>query len=121
MRWTAPPTEWSRGDSGSYAQVAIAGRNFDQIQGDNDVHRPFRVIGRFDDRDLIRLVRFLRSRPPVGRRSDAIKLLPIVSVARQTDDSVEVMLRDGSMQGQWIKLNQTGRSWHIVSVGVWME
>jgi hypothetical protein len=59
MRWTAPPTEWTAKDSGSY---------FDQIQGDDDINRPFRVIGRFDDRDLIQLVRFLRSWPPVGER-----------------------------------------------------
>jgi hypothetical protein len=120
MRRTAPPTAWAAKDSGSYAQVAIAGRNFDQIQGDNDINRPFRVIGRFDDRDLSQLVRFLRSSPPVGRGLDAIKLLPIVSIARQADDSIEVMLRGSSMQGQWIKLHQAGRRWRIVSVGVWM-
>jgi hypothetical protein len=34
--------------------------------------------------------------------------------------SVEVMLRGGSMQGQWIKLQQAGRGWRIVSAGVWM-
>jgi hypothetical protein len=119
-RRTAPPAAWAPRDSASYAQVAVAGRNFDQILGDDDINRPFRVSGRFDDLDLIQLVEFLRSSPPVARRSDAIKLLPIVSVARQADDSVEVMLRGGSMQGQWIKLHQAGRDWRIVSVGVWM-
>ena len=120
MRRTAPPTPWAARDSGSYAQVAIAGRNFEQIQGDDDINRPFRVTGRFNDRDLIQLVRFLRSGPPVWRGLDAIKLLPIVSVARQADDSVEVTLRVGSMQGQWIKLHQAERGWRIVSAGVWM-
>jgi hypothetical protein len=68
MRRTALPTEWAARGSGSYAQVAIAGRNFDQIQGDDDINRPFRVIGRFEDRDLIQLVglcpKHQRSRSP---------------------------------------------------------
>src|SRR5579862_6506870 len=71
MRRTVPPTAWAAGESASYAQVAIAGRDFDQIQGDDDINRPFRVLGRFDDRDLIELVQFLRSNP-------RIKQLPIV-------------------------------------------
>lgn len=119
MRRTAPATAWAVGGSASYAQVAIAGRNFDQIQGDDDINRPFRVFGRLDDDDLIELVKFLRSNPRKARELGAIKQLPIVSVTRQADDSVEVMLRSGSMQGPWIKLQQAGRGWRIVSVGAW--
>jgi hypothetical protein len=57
-----------------YAQVAIAGRNFDQIQGDQDINRPFRVFGRFDDTELVRLVDFIRSDPPArdGTQDDVI-------------------------------------------------
>jgi hypothetical protein len=34
---------WQR--TGSYAQVTIPGRSFDQIDGDQDINRPFQVKG----------------------------------------------------------------------------
>jgi hypothetical protein len=54
--WVVKRSEW-------YAQVAITGRSFDQIQGDQDINRPFRVIGRFDDSELAGAVQSLRSDP----------------------------------------------------------
>ena len=96
----------------SYAQVAIAGRNFDQIQGDQDINRPFRVIGRFDDSELVRLIESLRSDPtPMA--------WPILSVVRKTDDSAEVMLRGTAMHGQVIMARQAGQDWIVVVVGMW--
>jgi hypothetical protein len=62
-RQIAPLPEWTVQRSEPYAQVAIAGRNFDQIQGDQDINRPFRVIGRFDDSELVQAVQSLRSDP----------------------------------------------------------
>ena len=99
----------------------IPGRTFDQIEGDQDINRPFRVIGRFDDTELIRLVEFLRSNPPtrVGG-SNAIRPWPILSIDRKADDSVEVLLRGAVMQGQTITLRQAGQDWVIVRVGMWI-
>ena len=65
-RWVIrQATPWTAARTESYAQVAIAGRNFDDIQGDQDMNRPFRIVGRFDDDELVRLVELLRTDPPV--------------------------------------------------------
>ena len=77
----------------SYAQVAIAGRNFDDIQGEQDINRPFRVIGRFDDSELVRSIQALRSDPAPMR-------WPILSMTRKPDNSVEVLLRMNAFEGR---------------------
>jgi hypothetical protein len=104
----------------SYAQVAIAGRNFDQIQGDQDINRPFRTVGRFDDSELVRLIESLRSESTLTDRDlSSIQTWPILSVTRKMDDTVEVMLRGAVMQGQVIMLRQAGENWTVVVIGVW--
>jgi hypothetical protein len=121
MRRLAPRTEWTVQRTESYAQVAIPGRNFGQIEGDQDINRPFRVIGRFDDTELFPLVEFLRSNPPTrGGGSNAIRSWPILSINRKADDSVEVLLRGAVMQGQSITLRQAGKDWVIILVGMWI-
>ena len=123
-RQIAPRTEWTAEWSVSYAQVAIPGRNFDQIEGDQDINRPFRVIGRFDDSELVQLVEFLRSNPPTpgfGPGPNAIQSWPILSIDRKfMGDTVEVLLRGAVMQGQYIRLRQAGQDWVIVSAGMWI-
>src|SRR5579864_5324261 len=105
-RRRTPVSEWSAARTESYAQVAIPGRNFDQIDGDQDINRPFRVIGRFDDDELVRLVQLIRSHPPTRGtpifpyRSSAIEAWPILSIQRRNDDSVDVSLRGAVMQGK---------------------
>jgi hypothetical protein len=113
IEWTVQRTE-------SYAQVAVPGRNFGEIEGDQDINRPFRVIGRFDDTELFRLVEFLRSNPPTRLGSNAIRSWPILSMNRKADDSVEVLLREAVMQGQSITLRQTGEDWVIIRFGMWI-
>ena len=116
---------WIRQRTESYAQVAIPGRSFDDIQGDQDINRPFRVVGRFDDEELVSLVRLLRSNP---KSPFSIESWPILSVRRNEDDccdngrrfaSVEVLLRETDTGGQVIKLRQAGQDWIIVAVGHW--
>lgn len=120
VRRIRPPVgEWSLLRTESYAQVAIPGRSFNDIQGDQDINRPFRVIGRFDDDELIRLVHFLRSNPPT-RGLDRIQPWPFLSMQRKADDSVQVMLRGSVGRGQAITLRQAGQDWVIVSVGMWI-
>src|SRR6267142_2255090 len=105
----------------SYAQVAVAGRNFDQIQGDQDINRPFRVVGRFDDSELVRMVESLRSNPTgKGRDFVPIEAWPIASMVRTTDDSVEIMLRRDAWQGQLIRARQAGKDWIVIPVGWWV-
>jgi hypothetical protein len=120
MRRITPRTQWTVMRTESYAQVAMPGRTFNQIEGDQDINRPFRVLGHFDDSELVRLVEFLRSSPPTPSTPDGIRSWPILSVERKADDSVEVFLRGGIMQGQVIKLRQAGQDWVIVIVGMWI-
>jgi len=121
MRRTSPLTEWTVTYSSTYAQVAIPGRAFDQIEGDQDINRPFQVTGNFDDTELVGLVRFLRSNPPtIGGEINAIRPWPILSVTRGADRSVQVMLRGAIMQGQSITVRQTDHDWTIIRVGMWI-
>jgi hypothetical protein len=113
-----PASPWVLGTTFSYAQVAIPGRRFDDIQGDRDINRPFRVVGQFDDMDLVRIVQYLRSNPPT-RGGEAIRSWPILWVKRHADDSVEVPLMEGPSNGQAITLRQSGQDWVIVAIGGW--
>jgi hypothetical protein len=116
-----PLSAWTVERTQSYAQVAIPGRSFDQIQDEQDVNRPFRVIGSFDDSELVSLVKFLRSNPPTrGGPAEAIKPWPILDITRRADNSVEVRLRGAVMQGQAITLREAGQDWVIVLVGMWI-
>jgi hypothetical protein len=115
-RQRMPAGEWSVERTDLYAQVAIPGRRFDDIQGDQDTNRPFRIIGRFDDDELVRLVQFLRSDPPI-RGGEHIQSWPILSVQRKVGDSAEVMLREEYWKGQAVTLRQSGQDWVIVNVG----
>jgi hypothetical protein len=101
----------------SYAQVAIPGRSFDDIQGDQDMNRPFHVIGRFDDDELVRIVQLVRSDPPLGGGVH-IQPWPIVSIERKADDSVDVLLRRDSMGGQALKMRKVGQDW-LIGTGTW--
>jgi hypothetical protein len=131
-------SEWIRQRTDSYAQVAIPGRSFDQIEGDQDINRPFRVYGRFDDGELVSLVQLLRSNPPT-RGMHSIESWPILSIRRVEDDccdygrrfpsGVEVSLRETDVGGQAIKLRQapqetpawvsSSKDWIIVAIGTW--
>ncbi len=122
----------------SYAQVAIPGRSFDQIDGEQDINRPFQVIGRFSDEELVSLVRLLRSNPPT-RGMHAIESRPILSIRRIEDDccdygrrfpdGVQVNLPETDTSGQTIKLRHApqetpawvsaSKDWIIVAIGTW--
>lgn len=112
-------SEWTVQGTRAYAQVAIPGRSFDQIEGDQDTNRPFLVFGRFDDDELVTLVKFLRSNPPT-RGPERIQPWPFLSMQRRADHSVSVMLRGGVGRGQAITLRQARQDWVIVSVGMWV-
>jgi hypothetical protein len=112
--------EWNVSRTESYGQVALPGRSFDDVHSEWDMNRPFRVIGRFSDEELVRLVQLLRSDPPVRRGFDHIQPWPILSIQRKDDDSVDVTLRGGNLRGQQVILRQVGQDWVIVSVAMWI-
>ena len=107
---------WVLGATWSYAQVAIAGRRFDDIRDDRDMNRPFRVVGNFTDDDLVHIVQLVRSDPPTR---DPIRPWPILWVKRWPDDSVHVDLLEEVTHGQAIILRKSGQDWLIVTVTSW--
>jgi len=103
------------GQSTSYAQVVLPDRSFDQMQGDQDLNRPFFVTGEFKDSELISLARYIRSRPvKPNTRGVPIIAGPIVSVVRQPDNTVHVWLREKATAWQWLTIQQ-GHSWSILN------
>ena len=110
-------TAWVVWRTEPYAQVAIPGRSFDDIHDDN-INRPFRVVGQFDDMDVIRIVQLVRSNT-LARTGQAIPQRPILSINRQADGSVDVMLSEEVTHGHVVKLRQSGQDWMILAVGTW--
>lgn len=102
----------------SYAQVLLADRSFDQIQGDDDLNRPFIFKGNPKDNDLVDVVSVLRashlnSYPGGGYVSG----LPILNMDWQTNYFVVVDLRDGGiLKQQRATLKKEGDVWIITQV-----
>lgn len=92
------------GHSDSYAQVALPDRSFDQIQGDQDLNRPFFVTGDFKDSELVSLAKYIRSQ----------SVRPILSVVRQQDKAVHVWVREKATAWRWLTLEQ-GHTWKLLS------
>jgi hypothetical protein len=84
--------------------VVVAGRAFDQIQGDEDANQPFTVQGNFSDSELLSVVRFVRSfsENPVRtlRRDTSAEVT--VFIRRGNADSLRVTL--GLQDGRWVVL-----------------
>jgi hypothetical protein len=121
-RWDTPrlKTGWTMERTETYAQVAIPDRNFDEITGSSDINRPFRVLGQFDNNELVSLVQFVRSDPPTkGGASTAIRPWPIREVQRKVEDTIEISTLGGAMSGQVISIRRDGKGWTILAVGRW--
>jgi hypothetical protein len=86
LRWpdNAPDSRgWTIIDAnGSYAQVAAAGRSFDQVQGNRAANRPFQVLGTITDADLLKIVSVARARSSFG--------LPLLSIERNAQNQILV-------------------------------
>jgi hypothetical protein len=117
---------WVLKSRGTYAQVAVPGRDFAKIDGDGDINRPFSVSGPIDDDELIRLVRFVRSKPAGPAVKDnryvdptVVSLVhgdwPILSVSGDTS-MVTVRLRADDASWQEVTLFQSGVKWMVVSI-----
>lgn len=59
--WTADAS-WVR----QWAQVAMPGRPFDEVKGEQDDNLPLAITGDITDADLLSAVRFLRSHPVIS-------------------------------------------------------
>jgi hypothetical protein len=117
------PPAWFAARRARYAQVAVEGRRFDELHGDGDVNRPFEIVGSFDDDELIRLVRFIRTSPAnmgTGRsaRIPAVRGdWPIVRVKRE-DDRILVRLRRDDHAWHEVTVEPDGSTWSVRSIGL---
>ena len=97
---------------GSYVQVAIEGRTFEEFQGDQDHNRPFIVEGNWSDAELIGIVAFVRPKPPL------LSTGPIQAVgAAGSNGSVTVWSRVGPQASEWTILQKLGEGWKVVGRG----
>jgi hypothetical protein len=102
--WQARPTQ-------TYAQVALPGRNFEDVKSADDVNRPFTLRGNFTDDDLINIVAFVRS------SFDSTRPLSMIEGAGGYG---KVTVRASNSSGRWIELERDGQSWKIVRQGMVM-
>jgi len=106
-----------------YAQVTVSERQLNEVAGDDDINRPFRVIGEIRDDELVSLARFIRSGAvralPEGSRPIERKW-PIVSVARRTDGTIDVRSRQEDMAGQLVTVRREGQGWIVLQVRFWI-
>jgi hypothetical protein len=96
--------------NGAYAQVAVSGRGFDQIEGDQDINRPFSVGGAFDDAELLSIVTFLRLNSSTSG--------PLRGVNRQADGQIVVGIRRSATGSTRMVLGKQreGLGWIILEV-----
>ena len=122
---------WKLIGSEFYAHVKLEGREFGQLVDDRDNNRPFSVVGKFSDEELVQLVKFVRSsptfRPTLARTQKAPAstrvngALPIWYIHRKDDSHVEVKMLDGPSDGQFIRLRKENGKWMILNAGIWMS
>ena len=121
------PRSWSVYDSHFYAQVAIPGRAFDEIRGEDDPNLPFWVVDNFSDDELIEVVRFVRSTPPGPGGSSfglQVERLPIEAVSRfgrtagtDVHAGVRVSLRVANRHSLVLELERSAGGWIVAQVG----
>jgi len=115
----AEPPQWRMHQQSPWAQVALPGRNFDDVSGVDDVNRPFRVAGVFRDSELIRLVEFVRSgaevRAAQGTRA-VTRRLPITLVERKPDADVSVELYVDRSEHHIVTIRAVGQEWSVVQI-----
>jgi hypothetical protein len=97
---------------GTYVQVAIEGRTFEEFQGDQDHNRPFIVEGNWSDAELISIVEFVRPKPPLLSVGPIQAVVPIGS-----NGSVTVWSRVGPQASEWTILQKLGEGWKVVGRG----
>jgi hypothetical protein len=111
---------WTADQPYEYAQVAIPGRPFDEIHNEHDLNRPFRVVGRFEDEDVIGIVNLIRSKAGAVQNGKIIVPWPIRSIDHGPDGSIRVMTWEKLLQGQEFSLRREGNNWLITVVAMWI-
>ena len=119
--WTV--TQIDEKGGGDYAQLAVPGRSLDSIIADGDINQPFQVYGSFQDEELIAIVTFIRSNPPLAAIKNVPSVLlervpgamPIDQVFRHPDGSVGVRFVNGSALTS-VSLQLEGDTWQVTRI-----
>jgi len=118
-----PWSRWTIQERYRYAQLP-AGRPFEQITGEQDLNRPFRLYGgEFTGEELISLVMFLRSGPKWtggAARQQVETKWPVTAVGREADGTIVARLSKDVWQGQRVTLRRSANGWTIVGVNYWI-
>jgi hypothetical protein len=90
----------------------LSGRDdFNAIEAEQDLNRPFMIAGSFDDAELVSLVRFVRGNATLERT------WPIHSISRQPDSSIRVFLwPETGSHLQIVNIVRRDGNWVVVSV-----
>jgi hypothetical protein len=91
--------------SATWMQLALEGRSFDDIRGDDDPNLPFLVHGNLDDATVRSIIASLRTSQP------------IMSIFRLTEDSVRVEFRLRGNSQDWNELQRQGHGWVVLRRG----
>ena len=94
--------------SGSYVQVVVEGRPFEEFLDDQDHNRPFIVEGKWSDAELISIAAFVRPKPPL------LGTGPIQGVSAGSNGSVTVRTRVGPLASDWMTIQKQGQDWVVV-------
>jgi hypothetical protein len=116
--------EWRLNGRGEYAQVAIRGRDFGHVDGEQDLNRPFSVRGKLSNDELVTLVALMRSSPVWRAESGRMERIegawPILSIRQVADGTVVVRTRKNYSCGQEVKLKIEAKEWRIKETAYWM-
>ena len=125
---------WRLYGSASWAQVAVRGRAFEEIAGDQDINRAFRVSGSFADDEIVSLIAFIRtspksSSPPSASGPTAIARIftdvegswPVGRIRRTSNVTVEVLLLKSQHDGQTVSVSRVDGSWVVTHLTGWIS
>lgn len=124
---------WRLQGSASWAQVVVHGRAFDEIIGDRDLNRPFRVSGSFDDDEIISLIAFIKTNPknssqpasdqatPANIFTDVDGSWPVSRIHRSHDGVVEVSLLKSEHEGQKVTVIRAEGRGAVTRLAAWVS
>lgn len=123
------PTTWAVSGNGQWAQVPVAGRAVDAIDGPRDLNRPFLIAGSIPDASLHEAITVIRSSPRIAPPPTTRTKAPVHSIFTDVRGSwpvQRVVVRDASTlhvylidedaseaSGQEVTLSRKAGAWAV--------
>jgi hypothetical protein len=115
---------WRLNGRNDYGQVAIPGREFGNVEGEQDLNRPFAVRGKLANEELVTLVKLVRSSPVWRSETGMMQRIegewPILSIHRMQDGAIVVTTRKSNSSGQKVTFKIVAKQWHIEAAVFWI-